>query len=143
MKHSIFIFLFTILSSCINTKEKYINEVVSNLKGVENFSFDDYYYIVIIPESGCGGCISEAESFYIENSENNKIYFIFTQISSVKSLKLRIGQENINKKNTYIDKENTFLSTNRETNIYPLIFDIRDLNNYSYHFLNPGEDLSI
>jgi hypothetical protein len=51
-------------------------------------------HILIIPGSGCEGCISNAENFVITRNtekDDGKFLYIFTNISSPKILKLRLG----------------------------------------------------
>jgi hypothetical protein len=128
--------------NCIsNKRNKYINTVISELNKLASFSKESYNYVIIIPQDGCVGCISEAESFLMENNDNS-IFFIFTKVYSEKDIKLRIG-ESINKPNVYIDKKNVFVYDNFSENIYPLIFNIKDKNRIDYHFFSPGEDIQI
>ena len=98
---------------------------------------------IIIPEEGCAGCISEAEDFYMANKERKDLFFIFTNISSIKSIKLRVGKDVEDKENVFLDIDNDFLSEQFNENIYPIVFDIRDKDNITYSFLEPGIDLQI
>lgn len=84
----------------------------------------EYDYVVIIPNSGCTGCITNAENYFIKNVNNNRIKFIFTQILSNKELELRLKKENIKKPNVYIDNSDTFFLTGYQDNIYPYIATI-------------------
>ncbi|WP_177181181.1 hypothetical protein [Parapedobacter koreensis] len=47
-------------------------------------SKSDYTRILVIPNAGCTGCISRAESFFLEQYNDQKILFIFTLISDIK-----------------------------------------------------------
>jgi len=51
----------------------------------------DYKYVVLIPKSGCSGCITNAETFFLENSYLEDILFIFTKVQSKKDLRIRVG----------------------------------------------------
>src|SRR5690606_5594537 len=59
----------------------------------ENFLEDngkrrtDYARILIIPNAGCTSCISNAESFFMDQHANKEILFIFTMISDIKLFK--------------------------------------------------------
>ena len=64
-----------------------------------------YQYIMLIPNSGCTGCISEAEYFFKEYKYNDKIIFIFTHVISKKDLRIRMGKENLQRKNVLIDND--------------------------------------
>ena len=48
---------------------------------------------IIIPNSGCTGCISNADRFFIDNVERSDIFFVFTKIFSQRDLGLRMGKE--------------------------------------------------
>lgn len=119
------IFMF----SCSNPKEKYINNVCIELNKLSSQIINNYSYIIIIPGSGCSGCsgcITEAEKFYMDNKENKNIFFIYTDILSIKSIKLKVGKDVTEKANVYFDINNIFLSNDYNENIYPLIFNIKN-----------------
>lgn len=138
----IYIAILFIYSSCNNQKENYINSVRIELKKLDDLLLDKYSYVVIIPGSGCSGCITEAESFYMRNKENKNIFFVFTDILSIKSIKLKVGKDVIERKNVFFDKNDVFLSNDYNENIYLLIFNIKEKENINYHFLNPDEKLT-
>ena len=89
---------------------------------------EKYEIIVIIPGTGCTGCITEAESFFINNYANEKIKFIFTNILSYKILRLKVGENRLNRKNVLIDKANHFYLDNFEERIYPVRIKIENMN---------------
>ena len=143
MKRIIFIFWRVIsLFSCSLNKD-YTRQVEAKLKDLDNNPIGSYSFIIIIPEEGCSGCISEAEDFYMNNKERQDLFFIFTNISSIKSIKLRVGKDIKDKKNVFLDLDNDFLSEQFNENIYPIVFDIRNKDNITYRFLEPGIDLQI
>ncbi len=141
MKKILFSLIFIILLGCISDRDKYIQNTLNELEKVPNFSISKYNYVVIIPGAGCSGCISEAESFFLENS-NDSIYFVFTNIYSLKYLKLRTKNK-INNSNVFIDKENKLLNSNIQENIYPIIFNLKNKSNIKYDFLDPGLNLDL
>ena len=47
---------------------------------------------MIISNVGFGGCISESEAF-LKRNINDSIFFVFTNISSLKALRLRMGDK--------------------------------------------------
>lgn len=142
MKNIIYI-IIVLLFSCSNPKDEYIKKVYYELNILNRQILDDYSYVIIIPGSGCSGCITEAENFYRNHKDNKNIFFIFTDISSIKSIKLKIGKDVIKKSNVYFDMDDTFLSKDYSENIYPLIFNIQDKNNINYHFLSQEEKLDL
>lgn len=119
------ILLFSLLCFCCKSNNYYkeISDVIaSNLKD----SLKSYDMVVLIPGSGCTGCISGAEYFFIENVKNRKIKFILTYNFSRKSLMLRLGKENINQSNVFIDNDNTFYLKQYEEKIYPVAILVND-----------------
>ena len=123
------------LSSCDAKADKYADKVVSLLHK-KGFNTKNFTHAVIIPEAGCGGCISEAEHFFQEYKEESML-FVFTKVYSEKELRLRLGNQ-LNRKNVVIDKEELFIAGKEEINIYPIIIDIRDEENLEWRFLEPG-----
>lgn len=138
----IYITILFIYSSCNNQKEKYINIVRIELEKLDDQLLNNYSYVVIIPGSRCSGCITEAENFYIKNKDSKKIFFVFTDILSIKSIKLKVGKDVIERENVFFDKNDAFLSNDYNEKIYPLIFNIKEKDNIRYHFLNSNEELN-
>lgn len=118
---------------CSQGKDNYADSVVGMLE--KKIVLTKYSHIVVIPELGCGGCISEAENFFRENKDQN-IYFIFTKISSMKELRLRLGQM-IKQKNVLIDIQQLYAPEKEEMNVYPIVIDIRHAVK-TWCFLEPG-----
>lgn len=85
-----------------------------------------YQYIMLIPNSGCTGCISEAEHFFKEYNNRDEILFIFTHVMSNKDLRIRLGKKNIQKENVFIDKNNSFYFEEFEESIYPIVAVIKN-----------------
>lgn len=142
LKTTIILIFISILGSCNSPQDDYTRNVLEMLQEKTSFQKKQYTHIVIIPGSGCPGCISEAESFFMDNS-NEKIFFIFTKIYSSKNLKLRLGIDKLNKENVYLDKENTISDYPLNENLYPIIIDISDSDKYYCKILSIGEDINI
>jgi len=65
--------------------------------------------IVIIPRTGCSGCIGMADYFFkMEGAGNNRIQFIFTKIGSMKELHSKIDPTLLSSSNVLIDNEGAF-----------------------------------
>jgi hypothetical protein len=63
-----------------------------------------YDRCMVIPRSGCAGCISSTMSFVAANIDSlNETLIIFTGIEDFKLLKLRVGVNVLNKKNVLVD----------------------------------------
>lgn len=138
---SVLLLLFFSLSGCIDKEKKYINDMMEILSNIPSFSISNYNYIVVIPGVGCSGCISEAESFFLEN-KNDSVFFIFTKINSLKHLRLRVG-DSINNKNVYIDKDDVVLHYDVNKSLYPLVFDIKKKDDIKYDYLSPGYNIEL
>lgn len=122
----IFAIIFTsAISSCIKSPQETLDDINIRLK--QDFTesrLDSLSFIVIIPEEGCGGCITIAEDFYNNFSSKDDILFIFTNVLSVKTLLYKIT---VNDNNTIIDRNNEYISiipTGKR--IYPFILAMRD-----------------
>lgn len=120
MKRFLYLLIVLILASCHkDVKESYEIAISTVFPDVDNLSVD---YVVIIPNQGCGGCITYAEEFYKKYAGCNNIRYIFTNILSVKMLNLRLE---INKNNTYLDSHNNVLKIlPSKAKIYPSIVKI-------------------
>ncbi|WP_302147406.1 hypothetical protein [uncultured Parabacteroides sp.] len=86
----------------------------------------DYKYVMLIPNSGCTGCISDAEYFFKEYNDKSEILFIFTKKKKKKDLRIRVGKENLQRKNVLIDIENRFYFEQFQESIYPIVAVIKD-----------------
>jgi hypothetical protein len=77
--------------------------------------------IYIIPNGGCDGCITTAESFVLENAKEyqESLLIIFTGFTSLKSLKLKLSPI-IDNPNVILDQED-FFYRGKLMSIYPTI----------------------
>jgi len=81
-----------------------------------------YSIIMILPESGCSGCISSAEKFVFENYKSNDLMIIFTGIRSKKLLQIRLNYFDKIPSNIHFDEDNLYaLDSKEEGSIYPAI----------------------
>jgi len=77
---------------------------------------------LVIPNTGCTGCISSAESLLLENYKTTKrIKFILTRIESYKNLYLKLKIDINNEPNILVDSNNVF-SRKPFASIYPQVF---------------------
>ena len=86
------VLFFLLCTSCHigDTKEKSaLDRMVKQLKRISNYNKGTFTHIVVIPNVGCGGCISESEAFLKRNTSDS-IFFVLTTISSLKALRLRM-----------------------------------------------------
>ncbi|MBT1699139.1 hypothetical protein KK083_19745 [Fulvivirgaceae bacterium PWU4] len=88
---------------------------------------NQYKAIVLVPSSGCTGCINGAEDFlvnkYLEKGKNG-LFFIVSGHRSIKEAKLRLGQSVV-ARDVYLDLDKYF---NRDPFLkgYPQVLFIKD-----------------
>lgn len=80
-----------------------------------------YNHVIIIPGSGCSGCITVAEDFLKNNYKNPEYLFILTNITSLKILSHKVGFNVINVKNIIIDDRNEYSHFN--LSVYPTVIN--------------------
>ena len=61
--YGLLIVVMSIMSSC--RPDEYLAVVEKELADVQGFDYEDYSFLVIIPDAGCTGCISEAVNFFL------------------------------------------------------------------------------
>lgn len=89
-----------------------------------SYSINENLTYVVIPNSGCSGCITTTEAFVRDHYKGDKlknIRYIFTRISNFKQFKFQFGNEFLTNKNILIDKDNIFIYPDSENYIYPAI----------------------
>ncbi len=95
--------------------------------------------MMVVPRTGCSGCIGMADFYYKEASyDTAKIQFIFTRVSSVKTLKIRMGEEIVEKDYVHIDTERIF-SARKLNSIYPMIVFLENGEIKDIEFLSPDK----
>lgn len=130
--------IFVILScfvACNKKAEEKEKEFLSSC--IERLDIaDNYQWIVILPGTGCHGCIQDGEFFMKKNIENNKVLFILTKISSLKILQQKLGFQIKDHSNIYIDKENIF-DIPSNNSIYPCVIKLEKGKILTYAFQSP------
>lgn len=121
--------------SCINNKKRvernYLSDAIKDLK------FDDKIsWIVILPGLGCHGCIQQGEAFMKDYVDNNSVFFILTEVSSLKILQQKIGINISDYKNIFVDRENEFKVPTNNC-IYPCILKIDNGKLTAFEFQCP------
>jgi hypothetical protein len=130
------LYLFLLTFICFSCKENYSSKISKKIEIHIKDVLDSYDYVVIIPGSGCSGCITAAEQFFIDNITNDKIKFILTNNFSRKELNLRLKEENLQRKNVLIDDDNLFYLIDFEEKIYPMIVSINNKKIIDVQILN-------
>ena len=115
--------VLTVLLAFYSTgcKQDYFSAMADKIAQETGHELDKYDNVVIIPGSGCSGCITDAETFFNNNVHNERMKFILTFVSSRKEMAIRLGKENIGRENVFIDNENVFYLLNYHDKIYPVI----------------------
>jgi len=95
------------------TKESFESVMKAN-----NINPMDYKNIIVIPGSGCTGCISEAETYFKQHAKDKENLFVFTAIGDVKILKMKFKDDNVFGDNVFIDERNELVDNGFDS-IYP------------------------
>lgn len=130
--------LIAVIPSCSSkraTIDKFNNSIFKELPGIYNASQKEF--IILIPNQGCGGCITTAENFYKQYQEREQFLFIFTNVISRKMLAFKVQ---INPGNTLIDTDDTFLKLlPAKERIYPCILYIKKGKIEALFYQSPQE----
>lgn len=124
MKNKIILYLsaFLFFASCKNNTPANYQEFL-NKQLQEHYTdiTNKYNKIVIIPRSGCHTCKDYADLFFKENKNKEGFCYIFTKITSIKQLKIELGEEALKQSNVKIDNENLFYTIEYIDSAYPLL----------------------
>lgn len=110
------------------------------------FSRDSVMAYVILPGTGCPGCISNAEtllSSYIKNKY--PVRFVLTNVISRKILKMKLGDSIALSPNVYIDERKLVLKQiPMAKQPYPMIIYVNDKHHlFKYEFSEPENPESV
>lgn len=114
---------------CIKDKKDLFNQGIKEIARINSIDLNSINDVILIPNEGCGGCISEATTFFIDNFDKyeNELLLIFTNVKDVKQLKIIVGKEFLERKNVIIDSNNSFIHS-KVSSIYPQILKIEKAN---------------
>lgn len=114
------------LISCAS-KTTYEKMIIKTVTGAIQEELIKYNAIIIIPSSGCSGCLTKAESFFLSHHEQDNYLFIFTGFYSDKTLSIRLGgSEYIRKNNVILDEDGLFYLSDYQDVIYPYRLQVKD-----------------
>ncbi len=111
-----------LISSCV---ENYGSKMSSLFTASLGDRMKQYDVILLIPGTGCPGCISAAERWVKDHANDPGLMIVFTRLTSRKILLGRLrhfGIEPDERDNIIIDEDNTFFLDNYSQSNYPYAF---------------------
>lgn len=129
----LFILIFSVSckQSPANKEKEFIASNVTTLALGEKVD-----WVVILPNLGCPGCIQEGEAFMRDHLEDPNVFFVITQLQSVKILQQKIGKKITGRANVLIDQDKKF-DIPGENKIYPCIVQLDKGKMTGYQFQSP------
>lgn len=100
-------FLIISIACCSGSELRDINKKIKEYLPAD---IHKYNYILLIPNSGCHGCINSVESFMRESysfDSNTRIFFILTGYPTAKNARIRFGNI-LENENIHLDTINRF-----------------------------------
>ncbi|MEC7752441.1 hypothetical protein [Roseivirga sp. UBA1976] len=133
------VFLLLILTiSCSSNKNQEVQSELEHLVNNQGFhGLTNKQFILVIPRTGCTGCIDTAEEFVMNSSKqySHRLNILLTDIISMKTLKIKFG-ESINNQYWYIDSDDVSTGLLKST-IYPFIIELIDNRVINLEFVSP------
>ena len=103
-----------------------IRDIINTIETVEASHLLDSKAIIILPNAGCEGCITNAEMFIKENIGNDLGFkVILTGTTSQKNLKLKLGESVLESSDVYNDRDNYFYQSHI-VDFYPVILYVEN-----------------
>lgn len=94
-------FLYFLVSACQQRRVEFDLDLSKILPTEELVQYEK---CIVIPRSGCAGCVSSAMNFVITNIDSlDETLVIFTGVEDLKLLKLMLGNKILGKKNVFVD----------------------------------------
>lgn len=119
-----------------NNSEK---KLVTKVSDTFQYDLKNLNAVVILPNQGCQGCITEVESFMVNNANKELgIKYVLTKIMSRKILRQKIGDSIYLSKSVFIDSLNIFSSVGNKNSIYPAILYLENGRFKSIEFQSPN-----
>lgn len=85
-----------------------------------------YRHIVLVPNGGCPGCVSEAEDYCIRHQADSTLLFVFTNFVSRKELRIKLGKTLLERKNVWLDDELNLYFPEYKESIYPALIEVKN-----------------
>lgn len=116
---------YCFLCACEENTHKQEKEFLTKAIATLEVDKQVYDWIVILPSLGCHGCIQDGEYFMQQNVENPKIFYILTNLSSLKIFQQKTGITIKDHPNIYVDRENLFVVPTNNS-IYPCVIQLKE-----------------
>lgn len=126
MKISILSLILLVFVSCSQDNNEFESKIdrdsLQNLLEIQDLGLASFKKIVIIPNAGCDGCISDAEKKFIDNYKSLDTLFVFTRIADIKLFSNSLPDKALKSKNVLIDTNNSLNSFGFQS-MYPSIIE--------------------
>lgn len=129
--------------SIFSCSEDWNERIVRKLATIDSEmkSIPDSFYYLIIPNSGCSGCISEAEMFVFKKMESvNPMKVIYTRMTSEKIVRAYVEDYSIRSRILF-DSKNIFEYPDVKLEIYPLLIFMKNQKLEKLVYQRPGESI--
>lgn len=127
--------LFITFYSCKKSAHEIETQNLSSAISKVNIT-NQVKWIVILPGLGCHGCIQEGEAFVKKYIGNKNVFFVLTNISSLKILQQKVGVQLKNRSNVYVDYDDIF-NMHTDNNVYPCIVQLENGKVIEHEFQSP------
>lgn len=125
-----------LLASCKENAASSERESLTSALDALKIDTQLYDWIVVLPGLGCHGCIQDGEYFMQQNVENPKIFYVLTNLSSLKIFQQKTGITIKNHPNIFVDRENLFVVPTNNS-IYPCVIQLREGEIAEHTFQSP------
>lgn len=138
-----FILFFQSFMGC-SRKDIRLNEISNAVElNSKEHNFQDAMALLIVPRSGCDGCITNSERFILDNLNNlPKLHVVFTATSSQKALRLKMGDSIYNHDQVFVDLSNSFY-TPALMSVYPMVAYLEEGRVISINYVSPDSPESL
>lgn len=129
------------ITSC-SIKENTVNEFEEKFDVLgSELRLASFKNVILLPGEGCLGCISKTEKFVKTVSDSDDILVIFTNVKSVKILKLKLGLD-LGEDFFYLDKQNLF-NSGRLYSMYPTVFFVKEGKIQGFEYISPNTNFQL
>lgn len=135
----VFFLLLQACSSPSETLNKEVQAVLDTYSQAHGGATHSGEVLLIIPRTGCSSCIGIADRFFKQSSEDGRMQFVFTKISSLKVLKIRLGPEVTEDENVHLDMANNFSKKSMDS-IYPIVVFLDKGRVQKVEFITPHKE---